>query len=308
MQDQEAGRWDDVRIFLAAYRLQSLGGAAQRLGVDTSTVSRRLAAFEEQIGQRLFERTREGLRPTHGSERVFAAAEAMEGAHARISREASDVEARAEGTVRITVDPGNAEMFVAPALVKLRAKHPGIDVEIDASASPRDLSRGAADIALRSVKVAGADLVTTKVGAATWVPAASPSLAAELGVVSSWDAEVPWIAWDRDLPNFPPFRWLEKQVPEARVALRTAHFASQMAAAEAGLGLLLLPTVYLPLRKLVAVRTGKGVAASMEGLPVSEIWLVGHRAMREVPRVAAVWSFLLEEMRALGAREAKKKG
>jgi hypothetical protein len=56
MQDQEPTRWDDVRVFLAAYRLLSLGMAASRLGVDTSTVSRRIAAFERQLGVQLFER------------------------------------------------------------------------------------------------------------------------------------------------------------------------------------------------------------------------------------------------------------
>ncbi|MEO6602286.1 MAG: LysR family transcriptional regulator, partial [Polyangiaceae bacterium] len=50
MQDQDVGRWDDVRIFLTAYRLLSLGMAASRLGIDTSTVSRRIAAFEKNLG------------------------------------------------------------------------------------------------------------------------------------------------------------------------------------------------------------------------------------------------------------------
>ena len=83
MQDQETARWDDVRVFLAAYRLLSLGMAAARLGLDTSTVSRRIAAFERELGVRLFERSREGLQRTLAAEQLFEAAEAMEAAHAR---------------------------------------------------------------------------------------------------------------------------------------------------------------------------------------------------------------------------------
>ena len=210
MQDHEPGRWDDVRIFLAAYRLESLGMAASRLGVDTSTVSRRIAAFEEHLGVRLFERTREGLLKTRAAEQMFAAAEAMETAHARLSRDASDVEARAEGTVRLTVDPGVAESFVVPTLARFRAAHPRIAIELDASPLPRDLGRREADLALRSMKVTGADLVATKVSAASWLPVGSPALVAELGALPSWDA-APWVAWDRDMSGFAPAQWVAKR-------------------------------------------------------------------------------------------------
>ena len=85
-------------------------------------------------------------------------------------------------------------------------------------------------------------------------------------------------------------------------------FASQMAAAEAGLGALLLPTAYLPFRTLVPVKTTKTLAASVEALPTSESWLVGHRVMRDVPRVSAVWGFLVEELRGvMTSTSAKKK-
>ena len=63
-------RWDDVRIFLAIHRQGTLAAAAARLGLDTSTVSRRLAALEAALGARLFERTREGLSPARAAERV----------------------------------------------------------------------------------------------------------------------------------------------------------------------------------------------------------------------------------------------
>ena len=56
--------WDDIRVFLALWRARSLGQAATRLGVDISTASRRLVALEEQLGARLFERTRQGLAPS----------------------------------------------------------------------------------------------------------------------------------------------------------------------------------------------------------------------------------------------------
>ncbi|WP_437574889.1 LysR family transcriptional regulator [Sorangium sp. So ce887] len=308
MQDQESERWDDVRVFLEAYRLLSLGMAASRLGVDTSTVSRRLAALERRLGVRLFARSREGLLRTVAAEQLFEAAEAMEAAHARLSRDASSVEANAEGTVRLTLDPGLAEFFVAPALARFRAKHPRIDLELDASPIPRDLRRREADLALRSSKLAGSDLVTTKISVETWMAVGAPTLIGRLGALSSWDA-APWITWDRDMSSYAPAQWIAKHAPRAPTPLRTSHFASQIVAAEAGLGLALLPAPYARRPTLERARTTRALAASVESWPRSELWLVAPRILRDVPRVAAVWTFLVEEMRAIvGSSTSRARG
>jgi DNA-binding transcriptional LysR family regulator len=300
MQDHnsDGGRWDDVKIFLAAYRLSSLGMAATRLGVDTSTVSRRVAAFEEHLNVRLFQRSREGLLRTRAAEQMFEAAEAMEAAHARLSRDASDVEQKAEGRVRLTVDPGTAENFVVPALPRFRARYPRVEIELDASPLPRDLARREADLALRSTKIVGSDLVATKVAAEPWIALGSAKLVAELGDLASWDS-APWVTWEKDMSSYPAARWVAYHAGNAPTPLRTNHFASQIAAVQAGLGLALLPAPYAKLRRLVSARATKRLAASSQDWPRSEVWLVGHRVLRDVPRVAVVWSFLAAEMRAL---------
>ena len=290
MQDLEPSRWDDVRIFLTAYRVLSLGMAASRLGVDTSTVGRRIAAFERQVGVQLFERSREGLRPTSAAEQIFEAAEAMEAAHASLARDASGVDTAAEGTVRLTLDPGTAEFFVVPALPRLRAKHPHIVLELDASALPRDLRRREADLALRSSKITGADLVATKVSDEPWAALGSRSLVETLGPLATWDA-APWITWDRDLSNYPPAQWLARNATRAAIPLRTSHFASQVAAAEAGLGLALLPAVYARHRKLERARTTRALATATEAWPRTELWLVAPRIHAKFPASQPCGSF-----------------
>src|SRR6188474_630258 len=210
-------RWDDIEIFLAVRRRGSLAAAATRLGVDTSTVSRRLAALEAALGVRLFDRTRTGLAPAPASDRVLAAAEAMEAAHARIARDASEIESLAEGVVRLSTAPGMASMFVAPALVRLRKRYPRLIVEVDAVAQPRDLTRHEADLALRSVRSQGGDLVTTRLATAPWIAAAAPRVAARLGVLAAWGDAV-WISWDRDLASYGPARWIATHVPVSAVA------------------------------------------------------------------------------------------
>lgn len=296
MQDESGARWDDIRLFLAAYRRRSLGAAAGRLGLDISTLSRRLTGFEAALGVRLFDRSRQGLAPTRAAEQMLPAAEAMEAAHARLRRDASAVERAVEGVVRVSVAPGMADALVAPALPALRAKYPRLCVELDATAAAIDLTRREADLALRSVKPQGAELVVTKLLTAPWSVVTGRALAKKLGALQAWEA-APWIAWDRDLASFGPARWLARHAPRVEVALRTSHFASQLAAAEAGLGLVLAPQIYAQVYALAPVRLGEALTAAAAELPVDDLWLVGHRALREVPRVAAVWSFLIERFR-----------
>jgi len=290
-------RWDAVRIFLEVHRRRTLAAAGVRLGMDTSMVSRRIAALERDLGARLFDRTRDGLAPTRAAERVLAAAEAMEAAHARLTRDATDVETAPEGIVRLSTAPGISSVFIAPALVRLRKRHPRLSIELDATVQPRDLTRHEADLAVRSVRSQGADLVTTRLVTARWIVAASAKLARKLGALARWD-DAPWIAWDRDLTSFPPARWVATHVRAPSIALRTSDFPAQLAAAASGLGALLVPVPYATRVGLEPVRFEAALASSVESWPSDDLWLVGHRALRDVPRVAAVWTFITDELRA----------
>ncbi len=98
-----------------------------------------------------------------------------------------------------------------------------------------------------------------------------------------------------------PARWLAKHAPQAPIALRTSHFGSQIAAAEHGLALVMVPEPYLHGRALAAVQPASRLQPSIDDLPTDHLWLVVHRALRDVPRVSALWTFLAAEMRRLVA-------
>jgi DNA-binding transcriptional LysR family regulator len=293
LQATDEARWDDVRLFLALMRGGSLAAAATRVGLDASTLSRRLAALEDSLGARLFDRTREGLAPTDAAEQLMPAAEEMEAAHGRFARDASGFEREAEGLVRLSVPPGLADAFLAPALLRLRTKHPRIRLEVDASVGLVDLTRREADLALRLIRPQSGDLVMAKVGSSRWT-AMTSAARATLPPVKRWE-DVDWIAWGDDLAAIPPARWLSKHAPAAVPVLKTSHIATQVAAVQEGVGVALLPRVYLRVAAIAPVRYAKALEPSVKDLPVNETWLVGHKALRSVPRVAAVWALILEE-------------
>lgn len=286
-------RWDDVQLFLALVRERSLARAGARLEVDASTVSRRLAALEEQLGLRLFDRSREGLSPTAYAERLFPEAEAMEASAQRFVTGAESFERAVEGKVRISVPPGLADVFVVPALPELVARHPGLTVEIDARVGVVDLGRREADLALRSVRPEGADLVQKRIVQTRSTVAGAPRYVEELGRLRSW-AGARFVAWGEELAFLPQARWLAAHAPGARTAMIASSFTAQLAAAEAGVGLMVVPRPYLAVRRLAEVQTTRPLAATLDTLPDDELWLVVHRALRHVPRVEAVWRFLEE--------------
>jgi len=290
----QAVDWDQVRVFLAVMRARSLAGAAARLGMDVSTVSRRLDRLEDQLSVTLFDRTRDGTLPTANAEQMLPHAEEIELGVMRFASAGAQVETAVEGVVRLTVPPGVADSFVAPALAALHARHPKLMIELDASVSYADLTRREADLALRVVRPTSGELVVTRLVSARDLPMASAAYAKELGKLKRV-GDARWITWGSDLAHLPNARWLHELAPELVPVLRTSHFGSQLAAARSGLGVVLLPEPYL-LTGLVAVAHARALGEAWASLPTSELWLVGHRALRNVPRVAAVWDHLVSTL------------
>ena len=286
--------WDLVRVFLDVARTGRLTAAASRASLDVSTVSRRLDRLEAELGLTLFERGSTGVVLTEAGEKLVPAAEDMARALGELGVALDAVEAEAEGVVRLTAPPGVADVFVAPALIHFHARHPRVRVDLDASVGYADLTRGEADLALRVRRPERGDLVAQRLVEVRSVPAGSPAYVAELGPLRT-TAAARWIAWGHDLAQIPEARWLAAHVHEPPV-LRTSAFSAQLNAAATGLGLVLAPEPYLTRFGLAPARPGRKLAAAWAALPVGELWLVGHVALRRVPRVAALWQFIADEL------------
>jgi len=280
-------QWDDVRLFLVLARSRTMGAAAATLGVNTSTVSRRLGGLEEALDARLFDRGREGLRPTRAAEELIPAAELVEQSVAGFAHAVDGLEREVAGLVRLACPPDVADVIVLPMLPALMARYPGLRVELMAGEAVVDLSRRQADLALRVVRPERGDLVLRKVLAVQWIAAASPSLAARLGALDDV-AAVPWIGWGPRLADAPPARWL-RGCGVAPV-LSTDSLTTQIAAASSGIGAALVPHPSVPHYGLTALDLG---ATSAPPLPTMDLYLVAHRVLRSVPRVRAVWDALL---------------
>jgi DNA-binding transcriptional LysR family regulator len=292
-----AADWDDLRLFLAVWRARSLSGAARRLGVDVSTVSRRLAALEARVELALFERTRTGLSPTRAAEALVGPVEAVELAAHDASRAFDALERAPVGEVRLSCLPGVAELVVMPLLGALTHQYPGLSVSLEASSAIAALTRSEADLAIRAVQTTTGELVSRKVLDAQWTLFGSTELVARLGRVDTLEA-VPLLGWVESLASSPPAAWLNRATSRPP-AIRTNSLGALVSGAQMGLGATLLPT---PLGSrspgLVPVRLAPAFVRH-HPWPRVRLWLVTHRAMRSVPRVATVWDHLVRELARL---------
>lgn len=121
---------DDLRYFLAVARTGRLVLAAAEMRVDHTTVGRRIAALERDVGHRLFDRTPEGWRLTERGQSLIASAEAIE----RALLEAHEVVGRGRstlsGAVRVLCPDGFGSFILAPALGRVARAHPDLTVEM----------------------------------------------------------------------------------------------------------------------------------------------------------------------------------
>jgi len=287
--------WDDVRIFLALGRSRTVGQAARRLGVDGSTVSRRLAAMEQVLATTLFDRGREGVSRTKAADDLMPVAEEMEGVMARFTHAVEGLEREISGLVRITCPPDVAAVVVAPLLGEVFRRHPSLEIALDPGEAVLDIARREADIALRTVRPARGDLVVTKLFTARWVLAASPAMARRLGKLRSWE-DTAWIAWGERLAGIGAARWLAKHGGAAPRLLRSDSLVVHLEAAAAGVGVALVPEPSVEHYRLARVELAAPLREAASSWPTDELYLVTHRALRDVPRVRAVWDLLAERL------------
>ncbi|MFK8001579.1 MAG: LysR family transcriptional regulator [Polyangiales bacterium] len=284
--------WDDVRLFLALCRARTLGEAGRSLGVDQSTVSRRLAALEETVAASLFERGRSGIAATPAADALLPVAEEIEHAMSRFAGAAEALERDVTGVVRVACPPDAAEVLIAPHLPALLARYPGLQIDLQSGEEVVDVARRLTDIALRVVRPMSGDLVMRTLAPVDWALAATPALAKELGTLRSWK-NVPWVTFGERFAHIPAARWVRAHAPTDPV-VRSDSLRLQIAVVCSGLGVALIPSKSLAHYGLAPVKVGAKLRRSMREWPKDDLFLVTHRAVRNVPRVRAVWDFLVE--------------
>ncbi|MEM7122526.1 MAG: LysR family transcriptional regulator [Pseudomonadota bacterium] len=284
--------WNRARAFLVTAEEGSLSAAARALGMTQPTLGRQVAALEAELGVVLFERVGRGLTLTLSGLELVEHVRAMGDAANRVSLTASGQSQSIEGTVSITATEVTSAYLLPPILAKLRAKEPGIAIEVVASNSISDLRRREADIAIRSVRPTDSDLIAKRLNDGIVRLYANADYLARIGPLDGPDdmAKATFIGFHEN------DRYMEA-LNDRGMALTTKAFA-------------LSSTSHLVHWELVKQGLGIGVMIEQVGDAeplvrraatwldpfVIDVWLVAHRELNTSRRIRLVFDWLAEEL------------
>ncbi|HSC88174.1 MAG TPA: LysR family transcriptional regulator [Polyangiaceae bacterium] len=282
--------WDDLRILLAVIRQQSVRGAATQLGLNASTVSRRLAALEFGLGTRLFERHPTGLRLTHAGEEAAKFGTQLEEEMLELRIRLGNLETEPSGLLRVTC----AEVVAATStrlLGDFLAAHPKITAEFHVSDGFLRVERHEVDIAIRVADSPGDQLTGRKVGASAVGLFASRGYVAARGRTLS-EPHHAFVEWPRGVEHKPAFRWLDEHYGARTKVLRANSANAVLGCVRAGLG-------------VAPLGLDQGRAEPdlelLEALPAdcsTPVWLLTHRDVRSTARVRAALDYFAERFPA----------
>jgi len=281
--------WDDLRYFLAVARKGSIRGAAAHLGVNHSTVSRRIYGFERKLDARLFERLPSGYLITRAGEEMRQSAELIESEVNAIDRRLVGRDARLSGRLCVTMHDSLATHLLMPDFVAFTRDFPGIELELDISHSMADLARREADVAIRISNDPPDSLVGRRILKYSTANYATPEYSARHDLEGD-GGDMTWIGW-YDTVSDP--QWVrEGPYPKAPTRHRVAHPLAHLEAAKAGLGLAMLPCFIGDTEP--ALRRG----SCAKPLPSRDIWLLTHEDLRNTARVPKFTDFMAKAILA----------
>jgi DNA-binding transcriptional LysR family regulator len=285
--------WSALRDFLAVAEAGSLSAAARQIQVSQPTLTRRMAALENQLGTELFVRRPRGLELTEAGEAILEPLRQMDREARAIEFAVSGRDQELAGPVRITATEGLAIDWLTPELAHFQARHPAIQIEFIIRNTNVNLLQREADIAVRLGRPRQTDLVARRVGDLAYAFYGSRSYLDAVGRPRDDDdlRDHRAVIFDESLSHATLGAWLLKSLAGARIVYRANSIQAQLAAIRAGYGL-------GGQAAFIASRRPELERVLPERSLLMEIWLVTHAGLRRSARMRAVYDFLVERFEA----------
>ncbi|MBM3502625.1 MAG: LysR family transcriptional regulator [Alphaproteobacteria bacterium] len=280
--------WNDLRLVRAVVEAGSLLGAGKALGINHSTVLRRLEAIETRLGVRLFERLRSGYVPTSAGTDVARVAGRLAEKVEALERRLVGRDVAIRGTIRVTTADTLMHMLVMPPLTEFRRRHPEVVLDLVVSNEFVSLTQRLADVAIRPTQAPDAHLVGRRISTI------ANAVYGHRDVVEKEErrelSDYAWVLASETLTQLPSARWVEDHIPASAVAMRIDSLLGVFDAVRAGMGVAILPCgmgdIDSRLRRLTPPIAGTEV----------DLWLLNHRDLRQTGRVRAFLDFMGEAL------------
>lgn len=286
--------WDDFRLVRAIADHRSLGGAAEALAVNNSTVFRRLNALEEQLGVRIFERARSGYLLTSAGEEMVALALRMAESIVEFERRIAGQDIRPSGELRVTTTDTIFTHLVAPMFCSFRQKFPEITLDFVIENRVLNLSRRDADVAIRAAVDPPQTLVGRRVATLGWGAYVANHLLSATTDINNITAltqpPMRWIGYGDTIAMTAGGRWVSANVNPDCIAVRINVVNGLGSAVEAGLGIGVLPSFIGDSLKNVTQITAIRPPSD------TGLWVLTHPDLKKAARVRAFLEFFGTEL------------
>jgi DNA-binding transcriptional LysR family regulator len=287
--------WDDLRYVLAVARSRTASGAAELLGVNATTVARRIAALEAGLGLELFQKRQSGYIPTPTGEQAAKSAAVMELEVEGLRNGIAAQRRVTSGLVRFTCPETISSYLLAPWLVGFRNLYPAVRIEVINADAMLDLGKGEADVALRiGVAPSGIGIVARRLPDCPWTAYCSRAYASTHGIPAFPEAmrNHALVGLEGYMARLPSSVWFEHMVGADRIPLRCNSLGNVVETIKADLGVAMLPCLigdlvhelvrcYPPIPELNA-----------------QIWLILREDLKSAPHVRAFVDFLAQRVAA----------
>lgn len=280
-------QWDDARIFLAFAREGSFNNAAKRLGVQHSTVSRRIHALEETLGTTLIERSANGYVLTAAGEKLKKTALRMESDLLAFEAESSGQDEEISGQLHVTAIANMASTVLMPIFARFSEAYPNIDLRIEVTNDSVSLAEREADVALRQTNSPGETLIGTRLATVASTIYGAKGLCAD---IQAGKTPEKWVGVDCcDFHRV----WTKQASPDSKYTFFVDDTSLTQAALKEGLGVGYLPC-FLGDNDPDLVRYREPEIKHNLGL-----WLLYHRDLRNTKRVTLFREHMQREVKAL---------
>lgn len=279
--------WDGIHYFLEVVRSGSVSAAALSLGVNQTTVSRRITALETHLGKSLFVRSGKRWLITTVGEHLISAAENMAEEANTIERQVIADSQELSGLLRVTVADVCTQHLVMPALKAFTEQYPDVELEIIATSDELNLSNREADVALRTTDEPPANLVGKRIGRLAYAVYGTREILERVEKDPSI-VDVPCITWIGDGHTRPP--WIEKSFPDTRRIYRTSELHLMLQMVRQGMGVAQMPCVFSDSDPLLHRIPARFVESGWG------LWVLSHVDLRTTARVRIFRDFLVDEL------------
>ncbi len=279
--------WDDIRFLLAVARGGSVRAAAERLGVNHSTVLRRIAQLEESLGAQMFDKLPSGYRLTDAGEGILDFAKQMEASSNQLETHVFGRDQSVRGLLRVTLAPTLATHLLMPDFTDFARLHPEVEIEILSTYAPVNLTNREADVAIRVVYDRNA-LPLNLHGMQGPVLFGGIYMSRELLAARGGGRSDPvrWIVTTYDIPD-----WARQgEVATTEVPFKTADAGTQIAAVQQGIGMTMLPCFVGDADPLLTRVPGSDL--HMHGT----LWLLTQGETRKTKRVRLFSDFIARRL------------